>query len=211
MTRRTVVIALVLVWTAVVVGAQAPTTVAERITTHLDRINRVSLFSNRTVVVSVRSDADDYVHRVTLESEVYMAYLQQLTEAAGRISDRPVGSGVRSRDSVTTVILNVGPDAPRIIRYSPLSSLDLSLNLVTAIMDDLRALALETIPGAYELSQWKPEIGQRVTLRSGGTAVVIAVEDDESVVLKREDIIITIVVAKENRADIILSLEGEPQ
>ena len=200
-----VIMALVLL-TAVGAAAQAPVPVAERVATHLGRTTRVSLFSNHVVVVSIRSDSEDYVHRTTLNLDEYMVYLQTLNRAIGEVGDTPVGSDVESRDSVTVLTVYLGPDAPRVFRYSPLSSLNLAVGKIASAMDDLETRALEALPGEYEIQQWQPEIGDCVELRQGGEACVTAISEDGSIVLMRDDIVMTYTVAKENRAEVILKI-----
>ena len=204
--RAFVVIMAQVLLTAVGAAAQAPVPVAERVATHLGRTTRVSLFSNHVVVVSIRSDSEDYVHRATLELDEYMVYLQTLNRAIGEVGDTPVGSDVESRDSVTVLTVYLGPDAPRVFRYSPLSSLNLAVGKIASAMDDLENRALEALPGEYEIRQWQPEIGDCVELRQGGEACVTAISEDGSIVLMRDDIVMTYNVARENRAEVILKI-----
>lgn len=204
--RAFVVIMAQVLLTAVGAAAQAPVPVAERVATHLGRTTRVSLFSNHVVVVSIRSDSEDYVHRATLELDEYMVYLQTLNRAIGEVGDTPVGSDVESRDSVTVLTVYLGPDAPRVFRYSPLSSLNLAVGKIASAMDDLENRALEALPGEYEIRQWQPEIGDCVELRQGGEACVTAISEDGSIVLMRDDIVMTYTVAMENRAEVILKI-----
>jgi len=199
-------IAAALVVTSLNVSAQAPTPVAERITTHLGRTTRVSLFSNHVVVVSIRSAAEHYTHRATLDYDEYMIYLQALKLAAETTSAEPVGSSVSSRDSVTVLTLYVGPDAPVVFRYSPLSTLNLSVAKMASVMDDLEDRALSALPGEYEIQHWQPEIGQCVELRQGGEACVSTIAEGGTIVLVREDIMMTYTVTKENRASVILKV-----
>ena len=186
--------------------AQAPTPVAERVSTHLGRTTRVSLFTNHVVVVSIRSDTEDYVHQATLDYGEYMVYLQALNLAAGDIDAEPVGSDIESRESKTVLIIHVGPDAPRVFHYSPLSSLSLPVSKIASMMDDLQTRALAALPGEFEIMQWQPEIGDCVELRQGGEACVMAISEDGAIVLQREDIVMTYTVAKVNRSEVILRI-----
>ena len=204
--RASFVIAALVLLTAIGAAAQAPVPVAERVSTHLGRTTRVSLFSNHVIVVSIRSDSEDFVHRTTLNLDEYMVYLQTLNRAIGEVGDTPVGSDVESRDSVTVLTVYLGPDAPRVFRYSPLSSLNLAVGKIASAMDDLENRALEALPGEYEIEQWQPEIGDCVELRQGGEACVTAISEDGSIVLMRDDIVMTYTVARENRAEVILKI-----
>jgi hypothetical protein len=204
--RASFVIAALVLLTAIGAAAQAPVPVAERVSTHLGRTTRISLFSNHVIVVSIRSDSEDFVHRTTLNLDEYMVYLQTLNRAIGEVGDTPVGSDVESRDSVTVLTVYLGPDAPRVFRYSPLSSLNLAVGKIASAMDDLENRALEALPGEYEIEQWQPEIGDCVELRQGGEACVTAISEDGSIVLMRDDIVMTYTVARENRAEVILKI-----
>lgn len=211
MRRRGVALALAATCASWWAAAQAPTPVAERFTTDLGRTTRVSLFSNRVVVVSIKSETDDFVQQTTLEYDEYMVYLTTLKDAADKIGDHPVISDVGSPDSMTRLVIHVGDDAPRIFSYSPLSSLDLSLGRIVSVMNDIEQRALNALPGEYEINHWEPAIGDCVKLRAGGEACVTRVEEDGTIELRRNDIVITYTVAKENRIDVILQiLEPEP-
>lgn len=188
---------------ALAAGAQAPTPVVERSTTHFGRMTRVSLFSNQVVVVAIHSETDDFTHNATLDRDEYMFYLRTLEEAAGKIGTQPVSSKVESRDSISTLVLHVGPDAPRIFSYSPLASLDLSLSKIAGVVDDLQRQALTALPGEYEINQWQPEVGDCVELRHGGEACVTAVEENGTIELARNDIRMTFAVAEESRTVVI--------
>jgi hypothetical protein len=191
--------------------AQAPTPVVERIETHFGRTTRVSLFSNQVVVVAVRSESEDFVHRATLSFDEYMFYLQALEQAAGEIGNDPVTSDVEARDSSTKLTLHVGPRAPRVLTYSPLASLKMAAARIDSIVDDLENRALSALPGEYEIERWDPVIGECVKLRQGGEACVKAVDDDGTVVLVDEESSVSMIVARENRAEVILEIiEPEP-
>jgi hypothetical protein len=204
--RAIVVIVVQVLLTAAGAAAQAPVPVVERVSTHFGRTTRVSLFSNHVIVVSIRSDSEDFVHRTTLEHDEYMVYLQALNRAIGEVGETPVGSDVESRDSVTVLTVYLGPDAPRVFRYSPLSSLNLAVGRIASAVDDLESRALEALPGEYEIEHWQPEIGDCVELRQGGEACVTAISEDGSLVLMRDDIVMTYTVPRENRAELILKI-----
>ncbi len=142
--------------------AQVPTPVVERISNHFGRTTRVTLFSNHVVVVTVRSETDDFVHKATLGFSEYMVYLQEMERAAHEIGNEPVTSAVEARGSATKLTLHVGPDAPRIISYSPLASLKLPAARIDSIVDDLKNRALSALPGEYEIEHWEPVLGDCV-------------------------------------------------
>lgn len=208
---KTRMIALVLVASSLMVSyqafAQAPTPVVERITTHFGRTTRVSLFSNHVVIVAIQSESDDFVHQATLTSSEYMFYLQALELAAREVGREPVTSDVKARDSSTRLILNLGPDAPRTIEFSPLASLKMAASRIDAIIDDLENRALSALPGEYEIEHWEPTIGDCVKLRQGGEACVAAInESDGAIVLVQEENSVSYTVAVENRSEFILAI-----
>lgn len=191
--------------------AEAPTPVVERITTHFGRTTRVSLFSNHVVVVAVHSESEDYVHQATLSFDEYMFYLRALETAAREIGNEPVTSAVQARGSATKLTLHVGPDAPRIISYSPLASLKLPAARIDSMVDDLKNRALAALPGEYEIEHWEPDLDDCVKLRQGGEACVVAINDDGSIVLMQNESSVSYIVARENRAEVILAvIEASP-
>ena len=202
--RVGIVLPFLLLAAVATLPAQAPTPVVERITHQFGRTTRVSLFSNHVVVVSVHSETEDFVHQATLEYNEHMIYLKSLESAAAEIGKEPVTSDVESRDSSTVLILHVGPDAPRIIKYSPLASLNLPTGRIASMMDDISNRALSALPGEFEINQWQPVVGDRVELRQGGEAFVVAVnEDDGTIVLRQPESSVSSTVAMVNRAEVI--------
>ena len=186
--------------------AQAPVPVVERISTQFGRTTRVTLFSNHVVVVTVRSESENFVHQAILTYEEHMVYVQAMEAAAREIGNEPVTSDVKSRDSTTELILHVGPDAPRILNYSPLASLRLPAGRIASMMDDLQTRALSALPGEFEIKQWQPVVGDRVELRQSGEAFVTAVDDDGTIVLMQPESSVSSIVALENRAEVILKI-----
>jgi hypothetical protein len=198
-------------WCVAHASAQAPIPVAERITSQFGRTTRVSLFSNRVAVVTIRSDTEDYVRRATLTNEEYMVYLQALNQYSAEIGNEPVSSDIESRDSSATLTLHVGPDAPVSFEYSPVASMNLAAGKIVSIMDDIQLRVLSSRPGEDALRRWRPTIGDRVTLRHGGTAHVTSVGDDGTIVLHQEETGLLTTVAPDNRSEIILEvLESTP-
>lgn len=209
--KRSLIATAALLLISVGAAAQSPTPIAERISTHLGRTTRTTLFSNHVAVVSIQSDTEDYVNRVTLDFDEYMVYLQAILVAVEEIGAEPIGSDVESRESVTVLIVHVGPEAPRVFRYSPLSSLSLPVSKIASVMDDVQNRALDALPGEWELEKWTPAVGDCVELRQGGEACVQTVNEDGTIVLRRSDIAMTIGVPPDNRADVILKiLEPNP-
>jgi len=188
--------------------AQAPIPVVERITDHRGRITRVTLFSNHVIIVSIRSDTEDFIHMVTLDFDEHMVYLQALEECANEIGHEPITSDIESRDSFTRLVLHVGPDAPRILEYSPLASLNLSTARIASMVDDIENRAMATLPGEFEIKRWVPALGDRVELRQGGEAYVTAIGEDGTIVLSQIDGPVSYTVTRDNRVEIVLRVIG---
>jgi len=186
------------------VRAQAPMPVVERITDHRGRITRVTLFSNHVVIVSIRSETEDFIHMATLNFDEHMVYLQALEECANDIGNEPVTSDVESRDSSTRLILHIGPNAPRILEFSPLSSLNLPATRIVSIVDDIENRAMAALPGEFEIKRWEPALGDRVELRQGGEAYVTSIGEDGTIVLSQIDGPVSYTVARESRVDVVL-------
>ena len=116
-------------------------------------------------------------------------------------------SDVESRDSSTVLILHLGPDAPREIRYSPLASLNLPAAKIASMIDDIQNRALAALPGEFEIMQWRPVVGDRVELRQGGEALVAAVDEENgTIVLMEATSPVSSTVAKENRVAVVLKV-----
>lgn len=188
--------------------AQAPIPVVERITDHRGRITRVTLFSNHVIIVSIRSDTEDFIHMATLEFDEHMVYLQALEECANEIGHEPITSDIESRDSFTRLVLHVGPDAPRILEYSPLASLNLPTARIASMVDDIENRAMATLPGEFEIKRWDPALGDRVELRQGGEAYVTAIGEDGTIVLSQINGPVSYTVTRDNRVDIVLRVIG---
>lgn len=188
--------------------AQAPIPVVERTTDHRGRITRVTLFSNHVVIVSIRSDTEDFIHMATLNFDEHMVYLQALEECANEIGHEPITSDIESRDSFTRLVLHVGPNAPRILEYSPLASLNLPTARIASMIDDIENRAMATLPGEFEIKQWVPAIGDRVELRQGGEAHVTAISEDGTILLSQVDGPVSYTVARGDRVNVVLRVIG---
>lgn len=202
---------------ALAVGAggaagEAPVAVAERTVTEGDVATRVSLFSNGVVVVTVRRQGtQDFVRRVTLSEDQYMVYLATLQIGAQELDDRPVSSSVDTSHAEVVLILRVGPDAPRTIRFSPMSIVKLPLARIMGALDDLQLQAFEASPSAEAMRVWQPRKGDRVELLSGQTATVAEVWDDGMVILEHDQTYVRESVPPDMRDQVILRvLDASP-
>ncbi len=190
---------------ACVVQAQAPVPVAERVVTHRDKTTRVTLFSNRTVVVTIREDNEQgFVRRTTLGTDSFMVYLNALQTDAEALGEAPVSSQVDTSHSEVILTLHVGPDAPRLLRFSPMAVVSLPLARIMGALDDLETQVLEASPSAEELRTWAPRKGDRVQLFNSSFAVVVEVGEDGTLVLEHEETFIREIVPTGSRDQVIL-------
>ncbi len=197
---------------AATAAAQAPVPVAERIVTQRDQKTRVSVFSNRAVVVSVlKGDEKDFFRRITLDEDPYLVYLTALQTNAEGLERNPVSSDVGAADYSVQVTLHIGPGAPRLIRFPSMAIVSLELSRIMGIFDDLHQQVLDASPSAEEIRTWEPHEGDRVQLFSGVYAEVVEVWSDGMLVLEHEKTFIREVVAPDFRDQVILHIvETEP-
>jgi hypothetical protein len=192
---------------ATTAAAQAPVPVVERIVTQRDQKTRVSVFSNRAVVVSImKGDERDFFRRITLEEDQYLVYVSALQTDAENLEENPVSSDVGAANYSVQVTLHVGPDAPRLIRFPSMAIVSLQLSRIMGVFDDLQQQVFDASPSAEEVRIWEPREGDRVQLFNGSFAVVAEVWDDGMLVLQHEDISIREVVAPGYRDQVILHI-----
>jgi hypothetical protein len=154
---------IILIALALPAHSQAPVAVAERTITRGEVATRVSLFSNHVVVVTVRrGDEQDFFRRLTLPEDQYMVYLASFQTAANELGEKPISSEVSTSNAEVVVSLHVGPDSPRVIRFSPMSGVDLPLARIMGALDDLELQVFEASPSAEAMRVWEPKEGDRV-------------------------------------------------
>jgi hypothetical protein len=197
---------------AAAVAAQVPAPVVERSVTRRDVTIRVTLFSNRAVVVTVRRGGEqDFMRRLTLPDDQYMIYLSMLQANAEKLGEEPASSEVETSDGEVVVSLHVGPEAPRQITFSPMSSLRLPIARIMGVLDDLQLQVLEASPSAEAMRSWEPRKGDRVELLNGQYATVVEVWDDGLLFLEHDDTYIREAVPPESRPLVILRVvEPDP-
>jgi hypothetical protein len=172
---------------AATASGQAPVPVVERTVTQGEVATRVSLFSNRVLVVTVRrGDEQDFMRRITLPENQYMVYLGTFLTAAEELDNQPVSSKVSTPQAEVVLSLHVGPDAPRLIRFSPMAVVKLPLARIQGALDDLQLQVLEASPSAEAMRTWEPAKGDRVELLNGTTATVVEVWDDGLLILEHD-------------------------
>jgi len=197
---------------AATAAAQAPVPVAERIFTQRDQKTRVSVFSNRSVVVSIRrGDEQDFLRRITLPEDQYMVYLGAFQTNTESLEENPVASDIGTADSSVVVILHVGPDAPRLVRFPSMATVSLPLARIMGAFDDLQQQVFDASPSAEEIRTWEPREDDRVQLFNGRYARVAEVWPDGMLVLEHEDTFIREMVAPAYRDQVILHIvEPDP-
>ena len=210
MTTHTLLAAVLLMASATASG-QAPVPIVERTVIQGEVATRVSLFSNRVLVVTVRrGDEHDFMRRITLPENQYMVYLGSFITAAEELDKQPVSSQVDTSEAEVVLSLYVGPDAPRLIRFSPMSIVKLPLARIQGALDDLQLQVLEASPSAEAMRIWEPAKGDRIELMNGITATVVEVWNDGLLILEHDLTYIRESVARDVRDQVILRvLEDE--
>jgi len=212
MTRFSLGLTVIIALAATSIGAQAPVPVAERVMTHGDTATRVTLFSNQVVVVTIReAGVQGFMRQIALPDDQYIIYLSILQTAAEELDEEPVSSDVStSRDSVE-LTLHIGPNAPRVVSFSPMATVALPLSKIMGALNDLEDQVRNASPSAAELSSWEPRRGDRVELRAGGYARVAEVLEDGVLVLEHESTYIREVVSADARDQVILHIVDRAQ
>ena len=193
----------------IAVQAQTPVPVAERIITQADISTRVTLFSNQVVVVTIRQNGvQGFNQRITLPDDQYLVYLGILQANAKELGEQPVNSAVNSPHTSVELTLHVGPGSPRLIRFSPMSTVSLELARIIGALDDLENQVRDASPSTEEIRTWDPERGDRVELMNGTFAEVAEVLEDGGLVLEHEDTYIREVLAPGTWDLVILHVVG---
>jgi hypothetical protein len=212
MTRLGLGLTVIVALAATVVGAQAPVPVAERVMTHGDTATRVTLFSNQVVVVTIReAGVQGFIRQITLPEDQYMIYLSILQTAAEELDEEPVSSDISTSHDAIELTLHIGPNAPRVVDFSPMATVALPLAKIMGALNDLEDQVRNASPSAAELSTWEPRRGDRVELRAGGYARVAEVLEDGVLVLEHESTYIREVGSADARDQVILHIVERTQ
>jgi len=211
MTKTGLVLA-VIIFLAGTAFAQAPVPVAERIVTQKDTATRITLFSNRSVVVTIRENEEqEFLRRITLPDNQYMIYLAAFQSNAEELDEKPIKSKIKTATAAVVLVLHVGPDAPRILRFSPMATVSLPLSRIMSALDDLQNQVFEASPSFEEIRNWTPKRGDRVQLMNGSFARVLEIWPDGMLVLEHEGTFIREMVTPGSRDRVILHiLDSEP-
>jgi hypothetical protein len=192
--------------------AQAPTPVAEKITTHGETTTRISLFSNRMVVVTISErGTQGFLRQISLPDDQYIIYLSILQDAAGELGERPVSSDVSTSHDAVELNLHFGPEAPRVLRFSPMAVVNLPLSKILGALNDLEEQVRAASPSAAALETWEPRRGDRVELMTGGFARVVEVLDEGVLILEHETTYLREVVPADARDTVVLRVVDRKQ
>ena len=202
----------ILLMASSLVSGQAPVPVIERTVTQGEVATRLSLFSNRAVVVTMkRGNVQDFFRRITIPEDEYMVYLGTFQTAAEELDEQPVTSRVATSDAEVRISLHVGPETPRLIRFSPMSIVKLPLGRIQAALVDLQTQVLEASPSTEAMRMWNPKKGDRVELMNGTFATVIEVWEEGLIMLEHDQTYIREAVPPATRDQVILRvLDDEP-
>ncbi len=204
MIARSILLMVLSVVAATALG-QAPVPVVERTVTQGEVATRVSLFSNRVVVVTMRrGDEQDFIRRITIPNNQYMVYLGTFQTATEELDKQPVTSQVDTSEAEVMITLHIGPDAPRLIRFSPMSIVQLPLGRIQGALDDLQLQVLESSPSAEAMRIWEPAKGDRVELMNGTTATVVEVWEEGLLMLEHDLTYVREAVPPDMRDQVIL-------
>jgi hypothetical protein len=210
--RAWIAITVVSILLAASAPAQVPVPIVERTTTQGDVSTRVSVFSDRTVVVTIREGGvQGFVRLMEVPQDSYIVYLTTLQTNASELDEEPISSSVGTSNSMVELILYVGPDAPKTFRFSPMASLSLPLSKIMGAVNDLEQQVRESSPSAFELKSWQPKRGDRVQLMNGTYARVVEVWEDGLVVLEYEETFIREMVPPDRYDDVILHVVDPQQ
>ncbi len=203
--KNRLVLGCLLTLVAAAAVAQAPIPVVERVFTEGEVATRVTLFSNRVVVVSITDHGvQGYFKHVTLPPDQYLIYLGILQQAVLELGEKPVTSAVSTPRGRVALTLHMGPDSPRRIEFSPMATVSLPLAQISGAINDLEFLVRESSPSSEALKEWQPRRDDRVELMNGGYARVVEVIDEGLVVLVHEDTYIREIVGPDVRDQVIL-------
>lgn len=190
---------------AVSASGQVPVPIVERTVTRGELATRVSLFSNKVVVVTTRYGEEQvFARRITLPDDQYMVYLATFESDARELDERPITSQVSTSHAEVVLTLHAGLDTPRLITFSPMSVVKLPLARIMAALDDLELLVIEASPSAEEMRTWEPQEGDRVELLNGLYATVVEVWEDGLLFLEHDKTYVREVVKPDMRDQVIL-------
>ena len=187
--------------------AQAPVPVAERVVTGINLATRVTLFSNHVVVVSERRNGkQDFLRHITLPADQYLVYLVTFQKGAEELGEEPISSDISTSAASVQLTLHIGPEAPRLLRFSPMAVVSLPLSRIMGALDDLQRVVFEASPSSEEIRAWTPKRGDRVELMTGGFATVVEVWPEGLVVLEHDDTFIREMVPPDSLDLVILHI-----
>jgi hypothetical protein len=192
--------------------AVLPAAIVDRFTTAGDRVTRVSLFSDRVAVVSVREGDTVVLYRqMRISPEELAGYVGSLQLDASSVRTTVQAEGLAPAASRGVILLYPGSGPPRRIEYQAMTTVDLATSRLIAVLDELEARVSAVGPYYHELQSWVPQEGDRVALVNGNTAVVDRVHESGTVELLYNEVSIRELVPPDQLLKVVLrKLPVEP-
>jgi hypothetical protein len=185
----------------------APSPVVERIVTVAGRTARLSLFDNREAVVSIHGpDRSAKLRRRRLSEHEYVGYLGAVTSNLDAVEEAAGEAQLFSEGGKGRITIYRPGHPPLVIHYSPLQTPSLAIGRLVAVLDDLEKVVLATNPSFDALNRWSPRVGDRVEMVNGQTATVTEVHPRGVIVVTYDDVAMSEVIPKAQRAARILRI-----
>ncbi len=186
--------------------SRAPSAIVDRTVERPEGRTHLALFSNGVAVVAVRyGSGEPAVFRRTLKREDLVGYLVALEEVAHKIRELDSLPGEQGgREGTVTIRLAAGTGTPIHLKFSAVAMMPFAIGRLGTILDDLQAKVLATPPGYDEVMAWEPRRGDVVEMITGQRAEVVDVRDDGTVIVEYEDVGLSELVEKGERANRIL-------
>lgn len=192
--------------------ARAPGVVVERVVDFGPLTRRLTLFTNRVAVVSIREGERRVILRqLTLGENEYAAYVVAIARCLEQIPEGGSSPAVAEDLGHGVITTTVGRGARRRIEYSNLAALDLATGRLVAVLDDIGRRVVTSAPGEEALRGWEPEVGEWVELATGERARVMEVRDGGVIVLDLERSPLLEEITPEHRAQRIRRVVEAPR
>lgn len=191
---------------------RAPGVVVERVVEFGPLVRRLTVFTNRVAVVSIRERERRVILRqLTLGENEYAAYVVAIARCLEQIPEGGASPAVVEDRGHGVISTTVGSGPPRRIEYWNLAALDLATGRLVAVLDDIGQRVVTSAPGEEALRGWEPEVGDWVELATGERARVVEVRDGGVIVLDLERSPLLEEIAPEHRAQRIRRVVEAPR
>ncbi len=180
---------------------RAPSPVVERIVTVAGRTSRLSLFDNREAVVSIHArDGSVKLRRRRLSEHEYVGYVGAVMSNLAAVKEAAGEADLFSEGGSGRITITRPGRPPLVIVYAPLQAPNLAIGRLVAVLDDLEKSVLTANPAIDALDRWSPRIGDRVEMVNGQTATVTEVHRRGVIVVTYDDVAMSEVIPKAQRA-----------